>query len=168
MNMYIIYWVFYMFFICVAVLIGYYWNKIKENETVAKYTCFFLIILYLFCGPFYCILQTSYDIEQAIEYQQYQQQVITPIQEQYNNATLPDGYYYLGCEIVNVEGTVIDGEYEYLYSFGVVDYEKRDDIYTYSSNQMLNPNVPYLLVMDSLGTNKTTDDVIDVVWACVN
>lgn len=167
MIMYNIYWIFHIAMIATAISIVYNWNKIKESETTAKYISFGLICFYLCCGPFYCIFQTSYDIEQAREYQQYKQQVITPIQEQYNNATLPDGYYYLGCEIVDVQGTVVDGEYEYLYSFGVIDYEKRDDIYAYSSNQALNPDVPYLLVMDSLGTENTTDDVINVVWACI-
>lgn len=168
MIMYNIYWIFHIIMIAIAISIAYNWDKIKENETTAKYISFLLICIYLCCGPFYCIFKTSHDIELSHKYQQYQQQVITPIQEQYNNTTLPDGYYYLGCEIVDVKGTVIDGEYEYLYSFGVVDCEGRDDIYVYSSNQVLNPDVPYLLVMDSLGTSKTTDDVISVVWECVD
>lgn len=167
MTMYNIYWIFHIVMIAIAISIAYSWDKINKNETTAKYTAYFLICFYLCCGPLYCILQTSHDIEQAREYQAYQQQVITPVQEQYNNATLPDGYYYIGCEIVDIKGEIIEGEYQYLYSFGVVDCDGREDIYVYSSTQLLNPDVPYLLVMDSLGTNKTTDDVINVVWACV-
>lgn len=166
MIMYNIYWIFYMVLICVAILIAYYWDKIKEHEVIGQYIAFFLIAIYLFCGPFQCIFQTSHDIELAKEYQAYNQQVIIPMEEQYNDALLPDGYYYLGCEIVDMQSEQTEDGIVYTYTFGTVDMD-RQDLYQYESYELLNPDVPYLLTMDSLTTTPTTDDVITVVWACV-
>lgn len=81
---------------------------------------------------------------------------------------MPDGYYYIGCEINNVEVEIIDGVCIYTYTFGVIDCEGREDFYQWQSENILNLDTQYLLVMDSLATNITIDDQITVVWECVD
>ena len=81
------------------------------------------------------------------------------------NTNLPDGKYYLGVQIVDV--TPMDNG-TYLYSFVVVDDPNwPNNIYLYKSEKELNPNVTYMLTMDSLRDNDKLNDQIVVVWACV-
>lgn len=85
--------------------------------------------------------------------------------DEWLNTNLPDGMYYLGVQIVDVtpmnNGT-------YLYSFDVVDDPNwPNNIYLYESEKKLDPYVPYMLTMDSLGDNDKLNDQIVVVWACV-
>lgn len=86
-------------------------------------------------------------------------------EDEWLNTDLPDGMYYLGVQIVDVtpmnNGT-------YLYSFDVVDDPNwPNNIYLYESEKELDPYVPYMLTMDSLGDNDKLNDQIVVVWACV-
>ena len=85
--------------------------------------------------------------------------------DEWLNTNLPDGMYYLGVQIVDV--TPMDNG-TYLYSFVVVDDPNwPNNIYLYESEKELNPNVPYMLTMDSLRDNDKLNDQIVVVWACV-
>ena len=86
-------------------------------------------------------------------------------EDEWLNTNLPDGMYYLGVQIADVtpmnNGT-------YLYSFDVVDDPNwPNNIYLYESEKELDPYVPYMLTMDSLGDNDKLNDQIVVVWACV-
>ena len=85
--------------------------------------------------------------------------------DEWLNTDLPDGMYYLGVQIVDV--TPMDNG-TYLYSFDVVDDPNwPNNIYLYESEKELNPDVPYMLTMDSLGDDDKLNDQIVVVWACV-
>lgn len=85
--------------------------------------------------------------------------------DEWLNTDLPDGMYYLGVQIID-ETPMTNGSY--LYSFDVVDDPNwPNNIYLYESENELNPDVPYMLTMDSLGDNDKLNDQIVVVWACV-
>ena len=86
-------------------------------------------------------------------------------EDEWFNTNLPDGMYYLGVQIVDV--TPMDNG-TYLYSFDVVDDPNwPNNIYLYESEKELDPYVPYMLTMDSLGDNDKLNDQIVVVWVCV-
>ena len=86
-------------------------------------------------------------------------------EDEWLNTNLPDGMYYLGVQIVD-ETPITNGNY--LYSFDVVDDPNwPNNIYLYESEKELDPYVPYMLTMDSLGDNDKLNDQIVVVWACV-
>lgn len=85
--------------------------------------------------------------------------------DEWLNTDLPENMYYLGVQIVD-ETPMTNGSY--LYSFEVVDDPNwLNNIYLYESEKKLNPDVPYMLTMDSLGDNDKLNDQIVVVWACV-
>lgn len=165
---FILYWVIYLLILLLFTIVVYDWKKTEKKNAVYLYIIAILSCTYLIFGPLYCIFAVQPDLKLAEEYKAYQQQVITPIYEQYNNTKLPDGYYYIGCEINNVEAEIIDGVCIYTYTFEVIDCEGRNDFYQWQSENVLNLDTQYLLVMDSLATNITTDDQISVIWECVN
>lgn len=85
--------------------------------------------------------------------------------DEWLNTDLPENMYYLGVQIIE-ETPMTNGSY--LYSFDVVDDPNwPNNIYMYESETKLNPDVPYMLTMDSLGDNDKLNDQIVVVWACV-
>ena len=70
-----------------------------------------------------------------------------------------DFYYYQAEVVSQSNGTVV---------FGGVDVENPQLFAWKSTSESINIDVPYLLTMDSKGTETTDDDEILVVWACVN
>lgn len=73
-------------------------------------------------------------------------------------------FYYLGAEILSIEGN----EKGYLINFVPVDNPDYKNIkYTYIATTELDIDVPYLLTMDSKGTESIQDDEIVVVWKWV-
>lgn len=76
-----------------------------------------------------------------------------------NTSDKNDGFYYYQAEIIAQSDGIV--------TFGGVDVEN-PQVYVYNAGKELNPDVPYLLTMDGMGTDDVTDDNIVVVWACVN
>ena len=70
-----------------------------------------------------------------------------------------DFYYYQAEVVSQSDGTVV---------FGGVDVENPQLFAWKSTSESINMDVPYLLTMDSKGTETMDDDEILVVWACVN
>ena len=107
----------------------------------------------------------SKEVEEVIPNSEPEEDESKTKSDEWLNTNLPDGMYYLGVQIVDVtpmnNGT-------YLYSFDVVDDPNwLNNIYLYESEKELNPDVPYMLTMDSLGDDDKLNDQIVVVWACV-
>lgn len=69
-----------------------------------------------------------------------------------------DFYYYQAEIIAQSDGIV---------TFGGVDVEN-PQIYVYNAGKELDYDVPYLLTMDNMRTDDVSDDIVVVVWACVN
>ena len=67
-------------------------------------------------------------------------------------------YYYQAEIIAQSDGIV---------TFGGVDVEN-PQIYVYNAGKELDCDVPYLLTMDNMRTDDVSDDIVVVVWACVN
>lgn len=83
-------------------------------------------------------------------------------------------FYYLGVELVDVVTMydAIDGVYCNPINcnvFGVVDGDEKYKgiTYEYLSNEVFSFDVPYLLTMDSKGTNDVSDDEVVVIWEWV-
>lgn len=76
-----------------------------------------------------------------------------------NTSDKDDGFYYYQAEIIVQSDGIV--------TFGGVDVEN-PQVYVYNAGKELNPDVPYLLTMDGMGTDDVSDDSIVVVWACVN
>lgn len=70
-----------------------------------------------------------------------------------------DFYYYQAEVVSQSDGTVV---------FGGVDVENPQLFVWKSTSESINMDVPYLLTMDSKGTETMYDDEVLVVWACVN
>lgn len=70
-----------------------------------------------------------------------------------------DFYYYQAEVVSQSDETVV---------FGGVDVENPQLFAWKSTSESINIDVPYLLTMDSKGTETMDDDEILVVWACVN
>lgn len=69
-------------------------------------------------------------------------------------------FYYYQAEVVSQSNETV--------VFGGVDVENPQLFAWKSTSESINIDVPYLLTMDSKGTETTDDDEILVVWACVN
>ena len=82
--------------------------------------------------------------------------VITVVSE---TEEVNDFYYYQAEVVSQSNGTVV---------FGGVDVENPQLFAWKSTSESINIDVPYLLTMNSKGTETTEDDEILVVWACVN
>ena len=76
-----------------------------------------------------------------------------------NTSDKDDGFYYYQAEIIVQSDGIV--------TFGGVDVEN-PQAYVYNAGKELNPDVPYLLTMDGMGTDDVSDDSIVVVWACMN
>lgn len=68
-------------------------------------------------------------------------------------------FYYYQAEIIAQSDGIV--------TFGGVDVEN-PQIYIYNAGKELDCDVPYLLTMDNIGTDDISDDIVVVVWACVN
>lgn len=146
----------------------YNWKKCEKREPWQTYILATLCTAYMFLGIMSCIFIVPNHIEASQEYEAYKQQEIIPIETIYKNAQIPDGYYYLGVELIDCQEYISEGEIYYIYSFGTVDYEEHNAIYQWESMDVLDFNIPYMLVMDSLATEDITDDQITIVWGLVS
>lgn len=167
MNIFNFFWIGYIIVLFVWTILVYRFDtymKKRRSETIFLST---VCGIYLFLGIFSCLFTVSNKLDKASKWDAYQKQVIIPIEDRYHNAEIPDGYYYLGTEIVSVSEEVNDGIVWYTYDFGTVDYEVHDEVYQFTTNQVLYDDIPYLLVMDSLGTDDITDDQIVTIWGCL-
>ena len=72
---------------------------------------------------------------------------------------LPDGLYYLAAEVVEQRADYA--------VFGTVDGRGPTEC-TYTRPGNYREDVPYLLTMDSMGTEEAGDDEIVVVWQCAD
>lgn len=168
-----IYWALYIPVLCLCIYLVYKWDKIMstvlDNESPWDiYGVMLVVCVYLCIGPLGNLINIVPELKLAKEYREYKQEVIIPTEVQYHNAEIPDGFYYLGVEIVEFNAYVHDEECWYVYTFGTVDYEEHENCYMYETTELLDPDVPYLLVMDSLATDTLEDDCISVVWKCVD
>lgn len=77
-----------------------------------------------------------------------------------NTSDKDDGeFYYYQAEIIAQSDGIV--------TFGGVDVEN-PQIYVYNAGKELDCDVPYLLTMDNMRTDDVSDDIVVVVWACVN
>lgn len=146
----------------------YYLQEVEDDKNKKKILFFDIVVGFCSCFLVFWLVFTSYYINHPKVEVQY---VEVPIEEEVveeekvYNTTLPEGMYYLGVEIIE-KCDYLDGKYQY--SFGVVDDpEYAGHIFIYVTESDLLINVPYILTMDSMGTDEILDDQIVVVWACV-
>ena len=152
----IIYWCLFIVFIFIICILSHNFNRYDNGANKYwKWFTFFILSIYVFLGPMKMILEATTE------------KTTTPPTIK-TNIELPDGCYFLGCELVSSYSFTADEMEYYHYEFGVVDYEFRNDVYSYETTVVLNPNVPYLLLMDSMGTTtQYTDDEIISVYSCI-
>lgn len=162
-----VFWCVYPVILVMLTLLVYNWEKCQKEAPAQLYIATLLCSIYLCLGIFSCGLLIPEKLELAEEYEAYKQEEIIPIQTIYKNAQIPDGYYYLGVELIDCQEYISEGEIYYIYSFGTVGYE-HDAVYQWETMDVLDFNIPYLLVMDSLATEDITDDQITVIWGLVS
>ena len=96
-----------------------------------------------------------------------------PIKANTNEITLPEPVsetvvepmYYQPADLID-EYLGEDGIYHI--TFIMTENENDGNIYLWDSEGILPDDIPYLLCMDSNGTEDITDDEILVVWGCMN
>ena len=150
-----------------AVLIAYHLMDIEEEGGWKKKLAYVLISIFSICVTVSFLSEMVLGPERVyipIDGEQEETETNSNDNSVSMNTDLPDNMYYLGVEIVNIE-TLEDGVYQY--EFGVVDMDWINMLYLYRTNYQLDVDVPYMLTMDSMGTEDKLDDQIVVVWACV-
>ena len=81
------------------------------------------------------------------------------------NETIIEPMYYQPADLID-EYLGEDGVYHI--TFIMTENENDGNIYLWDSEEILPDDFPYLLCMDSKGTEDITDDEILVVWGCMN
>ena len=150
-----------------ATLISYHLMNIEEEGGWKKKIAYVLISIFSICVTINFVSEMVLGPEKVyvpIEREQEEIETNNNDNSVSMNTDLPDNMYYLGVEIVNIE-TLEDGIYQY--EFGVVDMDWIGILYLYRADYQLDMDVPYMLTMDSMGTEDKLDDQIVVVWACV-
>ena len=150
-----------------TVLIAYHLKDIEEEGGWKKKLAYVLISVFSICVTVSFVSEMVFGPEKAyIPIEREQEETETNNNDNFEpmNTDLPEDMYYLGVEIVNVE-PFEDGVYQY--EFGVVDMDWINTLYLYHTDYQLDMDVPYMLTIDSMGTEDKLDDQIVVVWACV-
>lgn len=143
----------------------YYLQDVETGENRKKTLIYDIVVGFCSCFLVFWLVFTSYYINHPKIEVQYleipvEEEVIK--EEKVYNTDLPEGMYYLGCEIIE-KCDYLDGKYQY--SFGVVDDPNyAGNIFVYVTESDLSMDVPYILTMDSMGTDELLDDQIVVVW----
>ena len=94
-----------------------------------------------------------------------------PIKANTNEITLPEAktvvepMYYQPADLID-QYLGEDGIYHI--TFIMTENENDGNIYLWDSEGILPDDIPYLLCMDSKGTEDITDDEILVVWGCMD
>lgn len=154
------YWVINIASVALIISIVMDYEKLVYKNKILTYIALSLLSIIVAIGPLNRIMDT---ITETNKNDSIQESV-----EIETNTDLPDGIYYLGVELVSSETFVADDMEYHHYEFGVIDCENRSDMYSYDTLEVLDPEVPYMLTMDSMGTKGYEDDEIITVWRCVD
>lgn len=146
---------FWSFHILLIAIFG--WMIETRKKEIKFYLVLFIVCTLTCIGPMFRIFNAVNDEDKQMQQERYK-----------TNATLPEGMYYLGCEILNIQEYTVNEITYYLYDFTTVDDPNwAGYVFQYYTTEQLEMDSKYILSMDSMGTNDITDDEIAIVWARV-